>query len=382
MDFTFEVDQGQFATVTDGVDLNPVQLTSITERHSPTFLSIPKWGPDVPFLYASTNEDVFLQLVRILINANLIDEKDISHNPTIEEAINQSIARYFNSVGDTSHMFNLTCHFATFKTDPFEYIEHDHDALEKFHPEKSLYFYLEHQDEVPEVQIGAALDALEAINEGLGQTIWYLIAEASRLTPDVFSLHSILNHYCYELGISEEHLEGEGSDELEEGDETAQERLAAYLHNSPTWMSAPEQCITDDQLQVLVHQNLPTHLKQIIETALMMKNQFTEHCDLGYSNHLYIDARKCLVIIRHSEQDQIMRALDDYDEHINCGLEFSECLHVEMTSLQDEAAFLTWLQKKKAAYQLIVSLGNLLSQLHAYTRNYHDAITDPSGHRS
>lgn len=338
-------------------------------RDTPTFLAIPKFGPNVVTCYATTPEPVLIRLAEICIKLGIITESDVTNNPSVYRVAKNVLQRHFDALLGKMKVLRFNFEFST-KNSGSEFVfwydtsyddEEDSGKNAINIPEEFFLEFAIREDKPNFITIGKAIDELEILYPGLGQTAYAVLCRSGNQSLRMMSTYFMFNE-------SREFCLGEEYEEMievqrEEGNELVTKE--EWLQNIPAWMANPIALLTPYQVQQIgLDINCPLWVKEITEAMIAVFHSYTKNHCLGTVELYDKETQADIVIIRHNEQDQIVRAVDDMSATANLNSDYyTTSLHLEVLDLRDFRQCKSWFKKMEKACAFLKSIDRLLYSL-------------------
>jgi PRTRC genetic system protein F len=233
----------------------------------------------------------------------------------------------------------------------------------------------DHAQAVPQLYIGAAFERLEAVREGLGQTVLAVLYDALSHLPNVLTPRESFYHASW--------IHWHGTDDEEEAIEwlyaegefkTREEAAQAYdgptrldfFEHMPEWAVSPERVLSDRQVRAAARKDA---LAAAVVAAVdeIWKHAHATAAAGGYADCSASDAEGdsicwTALLIWHPE-DLTLRLADDFLQQV-CQGEYADAATVKMLPI-DGPELAEWLHQMRANGQLARRVENLLELLAA-----------------
>lgn len=342
--------------------------SSTAERTTPTFLALPKFGPEVVTCYSAPADPALIHLAEFAIKMGLIQESDIENNPSVTKVVKNVFDRHFNTLLGKVNFLNFDFEFSTHSI-TCEYIDNrvdnpsiDEDDEDNYKiPEQYFMEFAVRNEDADTVYIGKALDALEIVHPGLGQTAYAVLCKSGSRSLQMASTYHMFNesqvfNLCDDY---EEHRQIA----LDEGEEFVTKE--EWLQNIPHWMANPIASLTPYQVQQIgFNENCPAWVKEVTEAIMDVFHSYNVESNLGRLDLYDIRGARSALIIRHNENDQMLRAVHDMDAYANGNPDYhTNTMHLEALDLSDFEACKSWLKRIEDACVMLKGINRLLYSL-------------------
>jgi PRTRC genetic system protein F len=220
---------------------------------------------------------------------------------------------------------------------------------------------------VPTIHVGKVLERLEAIAEGLGETVYAVLVNAGWGSMNLFTFDHVFTQLEWLYRFDERRMEKEDNPDFvpgSEGDEyeglPTEEEL---LEGVPKWAVNSQLRFTPEQLQSFINESsTPDWAKGILSNCIGIASDFTAgkyalgKMEYGDEHPVYT-----MGYVRFHENDRLQQAMDDYIEMANnCADNYTTMSHLEIVQLTSESDFKAWWDKMLAGFKLAGAIDSLL----------------------
>jgi PRTRC genetic system protein F len=318
------------------------------------FLAIPRIDSEVPAVYAQNVHPSISRLAEMLAEIGVITAEDIAENEEVDVVIRRVVSRELAKATGKLELITIDANIAGGDLDSNVYEHDDTFASEVERIQFSMDCLFMHV-----CVIGNAIDALEKLHPGLGQTMFSVLSNASYLSLGLFTIEHVYDNIPWAFGFEEDFEDG--GDE-EDGYLTKEECLAG----SPQWFASP-QCVVDRPTvdQMCNHDSTPLWARDIMKASLEVADAYvTGKGRLGTLSGTDTEAAYSMAVIRYSETDQMERMHTDFINMASgCSDCYTEMLHYEVVNLTDVGQFSTWWEGVLSGCRLIGKIDTLMKAL-------------------
>lgn len=336
-------------------------------------LSIPRLSAGIPIEYQQPPHPSMLLLVRQLYRAGIITADDLAPEVSITALLESVLKR---TVKDTLGKTELTG-FGIGLSDSEDgwycvdgrIDDHiDEDKMPTDDEQARLFMSVHNQ---PMVFVGKNLESLEAFEPGLGQTIYAVLEHAAWGGFGIFTINHVINDigflYGLEDGIDPEE-EGDAPHEgtPEDDDEDGPITVDLLKRNLPAWAGDAKLLLTPAQcLEVAQRADVPEWVSHVVNAAITAANAWKDgHGHLGFVDRYEQEPFHRQATVRFFEEDNIGRAIDDYEHMANqCSDSYIDLVHLMRVDLRDTEKVRKWWQGIENGCKLLHAVDQLLSVL-------------------
>ncbi|NEX60108.1 PRTRC system protein F [Noviherbaspirillum galbum] len=335
-------------------------------------LTIPRLAAEIPMEFQQPTHPSLVLLVRQLYRAGVIKQADLDPDVSIPALLESVLRRGVHSTLGSTELSNFLIGISDSQDDYYEVDGRldDHIDEDKMPTaDEQVRLFMAPQS-MPTVFVGKKIAALEGIEPGLGQTVYAALEWAAWGGIGVFTISHVLHDipYLYNLEDGDDidlDEDGEGTTDPNEDDD---ERITADVlkQGLPDWADKAKLLLTPAQcLKAIQRPDTPEWAKQVVHATLAAADVFKAGTgNLGFVDRYEQEPFFRQAIIRFSDEDQIGRAADDYENMANqCSDNYTDLVHLARVDLRDVGNVKKWWQGVFDGCKLIHAIDQLLLAL-------------------
>lgn len=344
---------------TQGRRVSPTQST----ESSSLLLALPTVDGAVPASYVQSAHPSIALLARYLGRLGLVRDGDITPIQSIDGLVSKVFSRELAAAMGDFLTLELEVCVADGAVEEYAAVCDEHLGPS----EMTRFKFGVENNAVPTVLVGKVLDRLEAIAEGLGETVYAVLINAGWGSMDLFTFDHLFDRLEWLYRFDERRMEKESNPDFEPGSDDDEYQgmptEAEMLEGVPKWAVHSQLRYTPDQLQAFIDAaSTPDWAKGILSTCLGIANDFEAgkyalgKMEYGDEHPVYT-----LAYVRFHEEDRLQQAMDDYIEMANnCADNYTTMSHLEIVQLTSEGDFKAWWDKMLAGFRLAGAIDTLL----------------------
>jgi len=321
---------------------------------------------DIPGVYTiSSGESFAYPLVKSLLDSGVIEAEDVARRPRSELALaTAALTRRWNRITDGMQLFdwNLKLEQALdgYSHDSFKQTDQVWAMVQTTHGPVSCR----------QVSIGGAINALEQVREGLGQTVLAALYDACDMLPTICTpAHAFgLAQYTYWYGESDESFAIEEAMSLH--DCQSREELIEtfdfftqdkFFRDMPKWAASPKRVLTRAKVKrAAALDEFAAEVVAAMDTVWNIARFYGPFADVG-TGGAGLDAIDLALVVRWTEDDVVGRVVDDFLQYIADGEFLGAASATPLAIVGGDIA--TWLKQMEATALLAKAVEHLLNIL-------------------
>jgi len=321
---------------------------------------------DIPAAYTiSSGESFTYPLVRSLLDSGVIEAEDVARRPRSELALATSaLTRRWNRVTDGMRMFDWNLRLEQ-SLDGYSY-----DSLKRTDQVWAMVQTTHGPVSCSHVSIGGAINALEQVREGLGQTVLAALYDACNMLPTICTPAYALGlaEYTYWYGESDESVAIEEAMSLH--DCQSREELIEtfdfftrdkFFRDMPEWAAEPKRVLSRAQVRrAAARDEFATEVVAAMDAIWNIARFYGPFADVG-TGGAGLDAIDIALVVRWTEDDAVGRVIDDFLQYIADGEFLGAASATQLAIVGGDIA--TWLRQMESTALLAKAVERLLTML-------------------
>lgn len=321
---------------------------------------------DIPGVYTiSSGESFAYPLVRSLLESGVIEDQDVVRRPRSELALaTAALTRRWNRITDGMQLFdwNLRIDQALdgYSFDSSKQTDQVWAMVQTTHGPVSCR----------QISIGGAINALEQVREGLGQTLLAALYDACNMLPTICTPAYAfgLAQYTYWYGESDESFAIEEAMSLH--DCQSREELIEtfdfftqdkFFRGMPKWAASPKRVLSRAKVKrAAALDEFAAEVVAAMDTVWNIARFYGPFADVG-TGGAGLDAIDLALVVRWTEDDVVGRVVDDFLQYIADGEFVGAASATPLAIVGGDIA--TWLKQMEATALLAKAVEHLLNIL-------------------
>ncbi|MGP8437143.1 PRTRC system protein F [Paraburkholderia fungorum] len=322
---------------------------------------------DIPGVYTiSSGESFAYPLVRSLLESGLIGAEDVARRPRSELALaTAALTRRWNQITDGMELFDWNLRIDQ-ALDGYSF-----DSTIKQTDQAWAMVQTTHGPvSCRQVSIGGAINALEQVCKGLGQTLLAALYDACDMLPTICTPAYALGlaEYTYWYGESDESFAIEEAMSLH--DCQSREELIEtfdfftrdkFFRGMPEWAASPQRVLSRAKVKRAAAQDeFATEVVAAMDAIWNIVRFYGPFAEVG-TGGAGLDAIDLALVVRWTEDDVVGRVVDDFLQYIADGEFLGAASATPLNIVGGDIA--TWLKQMEATALLAKAVERLLTLL-------------------
>ncbi|MDR3386851.1 MAG: PRTRC system protein F [Rudaea sp.] len=321
---------------------------------------------DIPGVYTiSSGESFTYPLVRSLLESGVIEAEDVVRRPRSELALaTAALTRRWNRITDGMHLFDWNLRIDQ-ALDGYSF-----DSLKRTEQLWAMVRTTHGPVSCKQVSVGGAINALEQVREGLGQTLLAALYDACDMLPTICTPAYALGlaEYTYWYGESDESFAIEEAIQLH--DCASREELIdtfdfftrdKFFRDMPVWAASPKRVLSRTQVKrAAARDEFAAEVVAAMDTIWNVVRFYGPFAEVG-TGGAGLDAIDLALVVRWTEDDVVGRVVDDFLQYIADGEFLGAASATPLSIVGGDIA--TWLKQMEATALLAKAVEHLLTLL-------------------